>query len=152
MPHRRASRANLNDSAEERAAAKKLIGATDLSYDRIRELLDEKLAGYFPSEEGAGPTARLSEVYPSYAIAEYAGRQYKLEYRVQAGEVTTGKPEEVADRAPTSQLASARQELMAEVTKYAAENNCSVAVALTEITKTRPELWEAYSRRVMRIV
>jgi hypothetical protein len=44
---------------------------------------------------------------------------------------------------------SARLILMAEVEAFAEETNCSLSVALTEVTKRRPDLWRAYSEQVM---
>jgi hypothetical protein len=44
---------------------------------------------------------------------------------------------------------SARVILMDEVHAYAKENNCSVSMALSEVTKRRPDLWRAYSEQVM---
>ena len=40
-------------------------------------------------------------------------------------------------------------ELMAEATSYAKENNCSLGVALSEVTKREPHLWKAYSEAVL---
>jgi hypothetical protein len=39
--------------------------------------------------------------------------------------------------------------LMGEVHAFMKENNCSLAVALNEVTKRRPDLWRAYSDQVM---
>jgi hypothetical protein len=44
---------------------------------------------------------------------------------------------------------SGRIILMGEVEAFAKENGCSLSVALTEVTKRRPELWRAYSEQVM---
>jgi hypothetical protein len=44
---------------------------------------------------------------------------------------------------------SARVILMGEVEALAKENNCSISVALSEVTKRNPELWRAYSEQVM---
>jgi hypothetical protein len=40
---------------------------------------------------------------------------------------------------------TARVDLMTEVNAYAADNKCSIAVALSEVTKRNPELWRSYS-------
>ena len=40
-------------------------------------------------------------------------------------------------------------ELMAEATRYAKENNCPLGVALSEVTKREPHLWNAYSEAVV---
>jgi hypothetical protein len=44
---------------------------------------------------------------------------------------------------------AARVILMGEVEAFAKENNCSLSVAMTEVTKRKPELWRAYSEQVM---
>lgn len=44
---------------------------------------------------------------------------------------------------------SARVILMAEVRAYAEEKGCSLSLAMTEVTKRRPDLWQAYSEQVM---
>lgn len=46
---------------------------------------------------------------------------------------------------------AARVILMGEVEAFAKENNCSLAVALSEVTKQHPDLWRAYSEDVMRL-
>jgi hypothetical protein len=47
---------------------------------------------------------------------------------------------------------TAQQSLMAEVNAYAKENKCSVSVALSEVTKRKPELWRAYSEEIVTAV
>ena len=44
---------------------------------------------------------------------------------------------------------SGRIILMGEVEAFAKENNCSLSVALIEVTKRKPDLWRAYSEQVM---
>ena len=44
---------------------------------------------------------------------------------------------------------TAQQVLMSEVKAYAKEHQCSVSVALSEVTKTRPELWREYSEEIV---
>jgi hypothetical protein len=47
------------------------------------------------------------------------------------------------------ELPTAQQALMAEVNAYAKENKCSVSVALSEVTKRKPDLWQAYSEEIV---
>jgi phage I-like protein len=47
---------------------------------------------------------------------------------------------------------TAQQALMAEVNAYAKENKCSVSVALSEVTKRQPELWQQYSEEIVTAV
>jgi hypothetical protein len=47
---------------------------------------------------------------------------------------------------------TAQQALMAEVNGYAQEHKCSVSVALSEITKAKPELWREYSAEIVTAV
>ena len=47
---------------------------------------------------------------------------------------------------------TAQQALMAEVNAYAKENKCSVSVALSEVTKRQPDLWQAYSEEIVTAV
>jgi hypothetical protein len=47
---------------------------------------------------------------------------------------------------------TAQQVLMAEVNAYAKENKCSVSVALSEVTKRQPELWQQYSEEIVTAV
>jgi hypothetical protein len=47
---------------------------------------------------------------------------------------------------------TAQQALMAEVNAYAKENKCSVGVALSEVTKRNPDLWQQYSEEVVTAV
>jgi hypothetical protein len=44
---------------------------------------------------------------------------------------------------------SAQQSLMAEVNAYAKANNCPVSVALSEVTKQKPDLWREYSEEIV---
>jgi len=44
---------------------------------------------------------------------------------------------------------TAQQALMAEVNAYAKENKCSVSVALSEVTKRKPDLWRDYSEEIV---
>jgi hypothetical protein len=44
---------------------------------------------------------------------------------------------------------TAQQALMAEVNAYAKENKCSIGVALSEVTKRKPDLWQQYSEEVV---
>ena len=44
---------------------------------------------------------------------------------------------------------TAQQALMAEVNAYAKENRCSVGVALSEVTKRKPDLWRQYSEEIV---
>jgi hypothetical protein len=44
---------------------------------------------------------------------------------------------------------SGRTILMAEVSAYAEEKGCSLTIAMTEVTRRRPDLWRAYSDQVM---
>ena len=46
---------------------------------------------------------------------------------------------------------TAQQALMAEVNAYAKENKCSVSVALSEITKHKPDLWREYSEEIVAV-
>jgi phage I-like protein len=46
---------------------------------------------------------------------------------------------------------TAQQALMAEVNAYAKENKCSVSVALSEITKHKPDLWREYSEETVAV-
>ena len=46
---------------------------------------------------------------------------------------------------------TAQQALMAEVNAYAKENKCSVSVALSEVTKLKPELWREYSEEIVAV-
>ena len=46
---------------------------------------------------------------------------------------------------------TAQQALMAEVNAYAKENKCSVSVALSEITKRKPDLWREYSEEIVAV-
>lgn len=39
--------------------------------------------------------------------------------------------------------------LMGEANAYMMENNCSLSVAVNEVTKRNPDLWRAYSQQVM---
>jgi len=47
---------------------------------------------------------------------------------------------------------TAQQALMAEVNAYAKDNKCSVGVALSEVTRRNPELWQQYSEEVVTAV
>ena len=47
---------------------------------------------------------------------------------------------------------TAQQTLMAEVNAYAKENKCSVGVALSEVTKRKPDLWRQYSEEIVTAV
>jgi hypothetical protein len=47
---------------------------------------------------------------------------------------------------------TAQQALMGEVNAYAKENKCSVSVALSEVTKRKPDLWQAYSEEIVTAV
>jgi hypothetical protein len=47
---------------------------------------------------------------------------------------------------------TAQQALMAEVNAYAKENKCSVSVALSEVTKQKPDLWRDYSEEIVTAV
>lgn len=47
---------------------------------------------------------------------------------------------------------TAQQALMAEVNAYAKENKCSVGVALSEVTKRKPDLWRLYSEEIVTAV
>jgi phage I-like protein len=47
---------------------------------------------------------------------------------------------------------TAQQALMAEVNAYAKENKCSVSVALSEVTKRKPDLWRDYSEEIVTAV
>jgi hypothetical protein len=46
---------------------------------------------------------------------------------------------------------TAQQALMAEVNAYAKENKCSVSVALSEVTKHKPDLWREYSEEMVAV-
>jgi hypothetical protein len=46
---------------------------------------------------------------------------------------------------------TAQQALMAEVNAYAKENKCSVSVALSEVTKKKPDLWREYSEEIVAV-
>jgi hypothetical protein len=46
---------------------------------------------------------------------------------------------------------TAQQALMAEVNAYAKENKCSVSVALSEVTKRKPDLWREYSEEIVAV-
>jgi len=47
---------------------------------------------------------------------------------------------------------TAQQVLMGEVNAYAKEHKCSVSVALSEVTKAKPELWREYSEEIVTAV
>jgi phage I-like protein len=47
---------------------------------------------------------------------------------------------------------TAQQSLMAEVNAYAKENKCSIGVALSEVTKRKPDLWQQYSEEIVTAV
>ena len=47
---------------------------------------------------------------------------------------------------------TAQQALMAEVNAYAKENKCSLGVALSEVTRRNPDLWQQYSEEVVTAV
>jgi hypothetical protein len=47
---------------------------------------------------------------------------------------------------------TAQQALMAEVNAYAKENKCSIGVALSEVTKRKPDLWQQYSEEIVTAV
>ena len=47
---------------------------------------------------------------------------------------------------------TAQQALMAEVNAYAKDNKCSIGVALSEVTKRKPDLWQAYSEEIVTAV
>jgi hypothetical protein len=47
---------------------------------------------------------------------------------------------------------TAQQVLMAEVNAYAKENKCSIGVALSEVTKRKPDLWQQYSEEIVTAV
>jgi hypothetical protein len=49
------------------------------------------------------------------------------------------------------EIATAQQALMAEVNAYAKENKCSVSVALSEVTKSKPDLWREYSEEIVAV-
>jgi hypothetical protein len=145
---------NINDTPEERAAMRQLLGinSSEVSHDRIRELLDKQLAKYWPDSD-AGTTARIAEVFPSCAIVEWDGDQYRMPYSVEDGAVKTSKPEKVATKyVPASELGAARAALMSEVAEYQEAHRCPAAIALQEVTRLHPELWENYSKLVMRAV
>jgi len=44
---------------------------------------------------------------------------------------------------------TAQQVLMGEVKAYAKEHQCAVSVALSEVTKARPDLWRQYSEEIV---
>jgi len=44
---------------------------------------------------------------------------------------------------------TAQQVLMGEVNAYAKEHKCSVSVALSEVTKLKPDLWRQYSEEIV---
>jgi hypothetical protein len=44
---------------------------------------------------------------------------------------------------------TAQQVLMGEVNAYAKEHKCSMSLALSEITKARPDLWRQYSEEIV---
>ena len=44
---------------------------------------------------------------------------------------------------------TAQQVLMGEVNAYAKEHKCSVSVALSEVTKAKPDLWRQYSEEIV---
>jgi hypothetical protein len=46
---------------------------------------------------------------------------------------------------------TAQQALMAEVNAYAKENKCPVSVALSEVTKRKPDLWREYSEEIVAV-
>ena len=46
---------------------------------------------------------------------------------------------------------TAQQALMAEVNAYAKENNVSISVALSEVTKRKPDLWREYSEEIVAV-
>ena len=50
------------------------------------------------------------------------------------------------------EAATAQQALMAEVRAFAEGNKCSLAFALSEVTKTKPELWNQYSEETVSVV
>ena len=47
---------------------------------------------------------------------------------------------------------TAQQALMAEVNAYAKENKCPISVALSEVTKSQPDLWRQYSEEIVTAV
>jgi hypothetical protein len=47
---------------------------------------------------------------------------------------------------------TAQQALMAEVNAYAKENKCSIGVALSEVTRRNPDLWQQYSEEIVTAV
>jgi phage I-like protein len=47
---------------------------------------------------------------------------------------------------------TAQQALMVEVNAYAKENKCSLGVALSEVTKRNPDLWQQYSEEIVTAV
>jgi hypothetical protein len=47
---------------------------------------------------------------------------------------------------------TAQQALMVEVNAYAKENKCSLGVALSEVTKRKPDLWREYSEEIVMAV
>jgi hypothetical protein len=144
----------VRGTPEERAAMRQLLGmnASELSHDRIRELLDKQLTKYWPDGDGS-TTARIAEVYPSCAIVERDGDQCRMPYTVEDGAVKTSKPEEVTTKyVPASELGAARAALMSEVAEYIETHRCPAAIALQEVTRLHPELWENYSKLVMRAV
>jgi len=46
---------------------------------------------------------------------------------------------------------TAQQALMAEVNAYAKENKVSISVALSEVTKRKPDLWREYSEEIVAV-
>jgi type VI protein secretion system component VasK len=51
-----------------------------------------------------------------------------------------------------AELVGAYHELMSEVEKYAEAHNCPANIAMSEAIRLWPELWERYSREVMKVV
>ena len=47
---------------------------------------------------------------------------------------------------------TAQHALMAEVNAYAKDNKCSIGVALSEVTKRKPDLWQQYSEEIVTAV
>ena len=79
----------------------------------------------------------LSDVAAFHALVEQGQPVVDLRTRGHAG----------GGEQPTAQ-----QALMAEVNAYAKENKCSVSVALSEVTKRQPELWQQYSEEIVTAV
>jgi len=96
-----------------------------------------KAGKVLPKNRGAAFKLALSDAAGFTALLEEAKPVVDLRAHGHAG----------AGETPTAQ-----QSLMAEVNAYAKENKCSLSVALSEITKAKPELWRQYSEEVVMAV